>query len=167
MVSGIYKISKGWVEAAFERHGLSMAKMVAKLAVLAALVSGVSCASYVCEEIEHPRSLDMDDITVIKGDGNVHIILEGNYDVLMPGSSKDWQSRSMGWSMAPGYMYIVNYDEPELNDITAFRNGSFGVSHQLAGVNGTATTKSIYGTSERGWTDEDYMYKYVGALFVK
>jgi len=136
------------------------------MAVLLSL-SNIGFAAYLCEGVEHPRTIDMDDVTIIKQDGKVMIVLDGNYDVIMPESSKHWETRSMGWSMAPGYLYIVNYDDPELNDITAFSNGKFGVSHQLSNMSESLTTKSIYGTTEEGWTEDDYLYKYVGALFVK
>ncbi|MFH1394380.1 MAG: hypothetical protein ABII71_04635 [Candidatus Micrarchaeota archaeon] len=146
--------------------GRALAKKGLVLLMLAGLFN-VGMASYLCDGIEHPRTVDAGDVKVIRGDGKVTIILEGNYDVIMPSGSLHWQSRSMGWSMAPGYMYIVNYDEPELNDITAFSNGKFGVSHQLSNMNGTLETKSIFGTTEEGWTDENYLYKYAGALFIK
>jgi len=130
-------------------------------------MTNIGFASYLCEGVEHPRTIDMDDVTVIKQDGKVMIVLEGNYDVIMPERSKHWETRSMGWSMAPGYMYIVNYDDPGMNDITAFSNGKFGVSHQVSEMNETITTKSIYGSTEEGWTEDDYLYKYVGAFFIK
>ena len=146
--------------------GRAVAKKGMMLLFLASLIN-IGMATYLCDGIAHPRTVDAGDVKVIKGDGQVTIVLEGNYDVVMPSGSLHWQSRSMGWSMAPGYMYIVNYDDPELNDITAFTNGRFGVSHQLSGMNETYETKSIFGTTEEGWEDENYMYKYAGALFIK